>query len=312
MVLVINVMASQGAPEAAEMLQKGSRRGKLSVGPPEREEGGLAERGQWASKAEFILAVAGQIVGLGNVWRFPYLCYKNGGGVFFVPYLLFLVLPDPAALVPLQQHLEHRRGVLKMSSSLDELGPINWELALCHAAVWIICYFCIWKGVKSTGKVVYLTATFPYLMLFALLKGPDSFVLCLLNGATSFVAGFAIFSVLGFMAQEQGVDIAHVAQSGPERFSDNIREMIGYRPPRFFNICWRYLTPLLCITTFISALARFTPLTLAKGLVPPAWALGLSWLVTSSVCLIPIWALYALANTPGPLLQVGNELILGR
>lgn len=40
-------------------------------------------RGQWSSKVEFILAVAGQIIGLGNVWRFPYLCYKNGGGEFW-------------------------------------------------------------------------------------------------------------------------------------------------------------------------------------------------------------------------------------
>lgn len=38
------------------------------------------EREQWANKLEFILAVAGHIIGLGNVWRFPYLCYKNGGG----------------------------------------------------------------------------------------------------------------------------------------------------------------------------------------------------------------------------------------
>ncbi|KAL0204420.1 hypothetical protein M9458_002438, partial [Cirrhinus mrigala] len=43
------------------------------------EAGRLQDRGQWASKAEFLLAVAGQIIGLGNVWRFPYLCYKNGG-----------------------------------------------------------------------------------------------------------------------------------------------------------------------------------------------------------------------------------------
>lgn len=38
------------------------------------------EREQWSKKREFILASAGNIVGLGNVWRFPYLCFKNGGG----------------------------------------------------------------------------------------------------------------------------------------------------------------------------------------------------------------------------------------
>uniref|UniRef100_A0A8C8SAE1 Solute carrier family 6 member 12 n=1 Tax=Pelusios castaneus TaxID=367368 RepID=A0A8C8SAE1_9SAUR len=43
----------------------------------------------------------------------------------------------------------------------------------------------------------------------------DCFMLCFLNSATSFVAGFAIFSVLGFMAQEQGVPISEVAESGP-------------------------------------------------------------------------------------------------
>lgn len=40
----------------------------------------MEERGQWSNKLEFILSVAGSIIGLGNVWRFPYLCYKNGGG----------------------------------------------------------------------------------------------------------------------------------------------------------------------------------------------------------------------------------------
>lgn len=50
---------------------------------PDQFQPKLQERDQWASKMEFILAVAGHIVGLGNVWRFPYLCYKNGGGKHF-------------------------------------------------------------------------------------------------------------------------------------------------------------------------------------------------------------------------------------
>ena len=42
-------------------------------------------RGAWGHKAEFILASVGLAVGLGNVWRFPYLCQNNGGGKEFVP-----------------------------------------------------------------------------------------------------------------------------------------------------------------------------------------------------------------------------------
>lgn len=40
----------------------------------------VKKREQWSRKTEYFLAAAGNVVGLGNLWRFPYLCYKNGGG----------------------------------------------------------------------------------------------------------------------------------------------------------------------------------------------------------------------------------------
>jgi len=50
-----------------------------------------------------------------------------------------------------------RLRVLKISTALDEPGAVNWEVALCLLLAWIICYLCVFKGVKSTGKVRKLT-----------------------------------------------------------------------------------------------------------------------------------------------------------
>ncbi|XP_051911293.1 sodium- and chloride-dependent GABA transporter 2-like [Hippocampus zosterae] len=328
----------------------------------------MEERGQWSNKVEFILSVAGSIIGLGNMWRFPYLCYKNGGGAFLIPYLIFLfacgvpvffletalgqftsqggvtcwrkisplfeglgygtqvivtllnfyyivvlawgmfylsfsfswdlpwsscnnswntencvefqrrnasvnqTIPQNATS-PVMEFWERR--ALRISPGIEFMGSLNWDMVLCLLIAWVMCYFCIWKGVKSTGKVVYFTATFPYLMLIVLLvRGltlpgagigiqfylypdlgrladpqvwmdagtqiffsyaiclgsltalgsynkynnncyRDCLALCFLNSGTSFVAGFAIFSILGFMSYEQNVPISEVAESGP-------------------------------------------------------------------------------------------------
>ncbi|XP_036375596.1 sodium- and chloride-dependent GABA transporter 2-like [Megalops cyprinoides] len=360
-------MTMKGDTESVPRVDPSNGHSKPLEIVPQTEEK-MKERGQWSNKLEFVLSVAGEIIGLGNVWRFPYLCYKNGGGAFFIPYLIFLFtcgipvffletalgqftseggitcwrkisplfegigyatqvivallnvyyvvvlawgifylsfsfswdLPwsscnntwNTETCVEFQRRNDSvnytsvenatspviefwERRALRISSGIDHIGVLHWDLALCLFIAWIMCYFCIWKGVKSTGKVVYFTATFPYLMLTILLiRGVtlpgasrgiqfylypdlgrladpqvwmdagtqiffsyaiclgcltalgsynkynnncyrDCLALCFLNSGTSFVAGFAIFSILGFMSYEQNVPISEVAESGP-------------------------------------------------------------------------------------------------
>ncbi|RCN41436.1 Sodium:neurotransmitter symporter family protein [Ancylostoma caninum] len=59
--------------------------------------------------------------------------------------------------------------VLGISEGIEHPDGLRYDLALYLFIAWVICYLCIFKGVKWTGKVVYLTASFPYIMLFFLL-----------------------------------------------------------------------------------------------------------------------------------------------
>lgn len=341
------------------------------------------DRGHWGSKAEFILSCVGYSVGIGNVWRFPYLAYSNGGGSFLIPYFILLIfigkpmyymetaigqfsrlsplqvwrcapiakgvgyamcvvslivaiyynvimaysiiyigatvqgivdgqLPwtycgdwsDENCVVPDNTTAKDVFGLQKCSATVTEnctnaenpseqfwynavlnisldglgepgdLGGFDYKLPLALMFSWLIVFLCLMKGVKSSGKVVYFTATFPYVILIALLvrgvtlpgattglyylvvpeweklleatvwkKAAEQMFFSLgvswgglmmfgsynkfnnkinldagfvssLDFFTSIIASVVIFSVLGFLSEQLGVDIKDVAAGG--------------------------------------------------------------------------------------------------
>ena len=50
------------------------------------------ERAQWDGNFAFLMAMIGSAVGLGNIWRFPYIFYTNGSGSFMIPYIIAIVV----------------------------------------------------------------------------------------------------------------------------------------------------------------------------------------------------------------------------
>ncbi|XP_022909360.2 sodium- and chloride-dependent GABA transporter ine isoform X1 [Onthophagus taurus] len=217
-------------------------------------------RQQWANKLQFVLACVGYSVGLGSVWRFPYLCYKSGGGVFLIPYFLIMTICGvpmlymelavgqfigrgpiaalgslcplfkgaglgsvvvsflmstyycviiaygvyyfftsfkpkhpwidctnrwntedcwiPARLNdnksrPFRSHTPAEEfydvKVLQISDGLEDFGTLRWELVACLLCAWVLVYFGLWKSIKSSAKVRYLTATLPFILIIVFL-----------------------------------------------------------------------------------------------------------------------------------------------
>ncbi|XP_069107592.1 sodium- and chloride-dependent glycine transporter 1-like [Argopecten irradians] len=89
-------------------------------------------RQAWSNQLEFILTCVGYAVGLGNVWRFPFLCFKNGGGAFLIPYVICLfVVGIPIFYLELSLGQFASLGPLKVWS----INPALKGLGVCLVVI---------------------------------------------------------------------------------------------------------------------------------------------------------------------------------
>ncbi|CAN7992033.1 unnamed protein product, partial [Ixodes hexagonus] len=315
------------------------------------------DRPTWKNKADFLLSIIGFAVDLANVWRFPYLCYRNGGGVFLIPYLLMLIfgalplfymelvlgqynrqgpisvwklcplfkgkllcgavlagvgycsvlvswyvsfyynviigwalyfmfssfraelpwsrcgnpwntascysgtLNDNGTVEDDSMPIENRtspaleffnRAVLELHTSpgMHDLGVPKWQLLLCVMLVFVILYLALFKGVSSSGKVVWVTATAPYVILtLLLLRG------VLLPGAGTGVKYYLQPNVDKLLETQVWVDAAvQVFYSVGVGFGVHLT-YASYNP--FHNNCYRDCLMTTAVNSFTSFYSGF-------------------------------------------------------
>ena len=106
----------------------------------------MAEKEYWPSRTSFVLAAIGSAIGLGNVWRFPYICYTNGGGAFIIPYLVAL-LTAGIPLMILEMGLGHKFSAsapIAMKGTGRGKEWIGW--LGCGVGFTIVAYYTVIMG----------------------------------------------------------------------------------------------------------------------------------------------------------------------
>ncbi|KAG8005615.1 Sodium-and chloride-dependent GABA transporter 2 [Nibea albiflora] len=380
--------------------------------------------------------MAGEIIGLGNIWRFPYLCYKNGGGVFFIPYFVFLFFCGIPVffletalgqytseggvtawkkICPMFQGVGYASQVIVIYLNIYYIVVLAWALFYLFSSFrtelpWTTCDnwwntdscrtaagmfkadynwtflnnftasdysddvffgFRVLGMSDTTNAVVYFTASFPYLILFILfirgltlpgsweglkyyltpdfsrLADPnvwgeagtqvffsyavcqgvltalgsynkynnncyrDCLALCCLNSATSIFAGFAVFSVLGFMAYELQMPIEHVVSGGPGLVFVTYPKALSMLPVSclwavLFFIMLLFLgldTQFVCVESLATAITDMFPRQLRKpgrrellvlGISVVCFLLGLLFVTNNGI------VLFQVVDTYGP------------
>ncbi|XP_031669878.1 sodium-dependent neutral amino acid transporter B(0)AT2 isoform X1 [Oncorhynchus kisutch] len=120
--------------------------------------GDADDRPAWDSKLQYVLAQVGFSVGLGNVWRFPYLCHQNGGGAFMVLYVMLLVVVG----VPLF-FMELAAGQCIRQGSIGVWKHISPKLAGIGYSSCMVCFFvALYYNVIIAWSLFYMGNSFQY------------------------------------------------------------------------------------------------------------------------------------------------------
>ncbi|CAM4122178.1 sodium-dependent transporter [Vibrio neonatus] len=100
------------------------------------------KREQWGSRTGFILAAVGSAIGLGNIWRFPYMAYENGGGAFFIPYIFAMLTAGiPFMIMEFKLGQKYRgsapAALKAVNPKFEWLGWFQVGIAACIAVYYV-------------------------------------------------------------------------------------------------------------------------------------------------------------------------------
>lgn len=156
------------------------------------------ERGNFSSKIGFVLSAAGSAVGLGNIWRFPYVAAKNGGGLFLLVYLILVIFFGfSLMLVEIALGRKTRKGPIEAFASINKKSKIIGWLAF-FAPVIILPYYSVIGGWVLKYLWTYITlnassaATEGYFGGFISGSFQPIFWFLLFIGATTIITVFGV------------------------------------------------------------------------------------------------------------------------
>ena len=164
----------------------------------------MSGRETWASRAGFILAATGSAVGLGNVWRFPYITAEGGGAAFLAVYLIaVLLIGVPAMLV---EFVIGRGGKQNVVDVYEKVGHRRWRfigvLGL-FTGFWILSYYSViggWVLRYLLGSVTGSYLSDPASYFGAISAGPEALLFHLLF--MTLTVGIVAFGI------EHGIELA--------------------------------------------------------------------------------------------------------